>query len=410
MLSTIQQSLILDAVDNELPPARQPELEELLAQSSEASQWYEALQEQRQQIQKLPRVAAPRSIETAVMQRITARPSQPPQKSARRHSHWLPLSIAVSTLLAIAGVTAIIVLQQSQPEADTLVKPAMVQRRTDSVDPIRAGEKSEDTPKLPHNHALNRDPQPQSELARNHPEVQTAPQPRRLTDPPLIGFKPIDEMAPLTNAPLDLPLLAPFDSLRRPAGQEQVTKKLADGTIFKLDLFTNAPGDLAKEFQSAFKKSKNPLMTETSTRRLINNRVANVPIAIYTETLRAEQITELLSNMAKQTEKKSSTLKVDQLHLYQAGMASIHELNQLLGIDLDLNANDPASHDVTSSTIHELAGAVSSNQPISIVLTYLPANQRLLQHHVADLRKFQDHRTGIKPGCKPILIILRPTQ
>src|SRR5262245_34606478 len=116
MLTEDQLSLITAGVDGDLTDAEAQRLRRLLDDSSEARKTYDRLRADSLRLQCLPRIEPPADLQRRVMAKIAAldpvRPStldghvelERPHEPVKQ-PRWVPIAIAASLLLAIAGAS-----------------------------------------------------------------------------------------------------------------------------------------------------------------------------------------------------------------------------------------------------------------------------------------------------------------
>ena len=106
------------------------------------------------------------------------------------------------------------------------------------------------------------------------PQKETKVLPAEDVNPPMYGFNKVTQLAPMTNTPLDLPMLTFLGELQTKAGQQRVREELQKGTVFKVDLLTKNPNVLMKQFEASFKAAQQPLLIEANTRQRLKSRVS----------------------------------------------------------------------------------------------------------------------------------------
>jgi hypothetical protein len=411
MLTDADRQLITAAVDGELSPADAAAFRALVARSAEASALYERLADHARRLGALPRAAAPASLAPAVLARVSeqpqAEPASPRVRFATRRVGWLPYVVAASLLLAVAAGSFWLSLRPAANQADGYAEKRLPPVEPPHSSPARPAETFVE--QLPAPHAPT---PPDTRFAvRPAPAVrvpEAIPSPRTVGGGDQVFFPPI-ETTPLESVQVRLPFLANVADLDQKDAQKRVRAELNHAPAFRLDLFTRDVHQAASVFQSAARSAGVTVTVDKFARDRTRKKLP-AAWAIYTESLTADEIAQLLAKLAARS-RAGKTAAFTIGHLVPAQAAEQKDLRDLLGVEVGLlkrvkPATGPKS--IADGTADQLAAALRKGGKSAILLTYLPVVGRTTPAASKEVRAFLERRGDRKPDAVPLLIVIRP--
>jgi hypothetical protein len=411
MLTDADRQLITAAVDGELSPADTAAFRALLTRSAEASALYERLADHARRLGALPRAAAPASLAPAVLARVSeqpqAEPASPRVRFAARRVGWLPYVVAASLLLAVAAGSFWLSLRPAANQADGYAEKRLPPVETPHPSPARSAEKFVE--QLPAPHAPT---PPDTRLAaRPAPAArvpEAAPSPRTVGGGDVVFASP-DSQQRLESVQVRLPFLANVADLDRKEMQKLVREELKRDPAFRLDLFTKDVHQAATVFQAAARSAGVAVTVDKFARERTRKKLP-AAWAIYTESLTADEIAQLLAKLAVRSRAgKTSAFTIG--HLVPAQAAEQKDLRDLLGVEVALlKRPKPAAgpKSISDGTADQLAAALRKGGKSAILLTYLPVVGRTNPSASKEIRAFLERRGERKPAAVPLLIVIRP--
>jgi hypothetical protein len=411
MLTDTDRQLITAAVDGELSPTDTAAFRALLTRSAEAAALYEHLAADARRLAALPRAAAPASLAPAVVARIAAQPQAEPAsprvRFATRRVGWLPYVVAASLLLTVAAGSFWLSLRPAANQADGYAEKRLPPVEPVQPSPARPVEKFVE--QLPAPHAPT---PPDTRLTvRPTPAVrvpEAAPSPRTVGGGDVVFASP-DSQEQLESVEIRLPFLANVADLDQKDVQKRVRAELKRAPAFRLDLFTRDVHLATSVFQ-AVAPSAGVTVTMDKFARERTRKKLPAAWAIYTESLTADEIAQLLAKLAARS-RAGKTPAFTIGHLVAAQAAEQKDLRDLLGVEVGLlKRPKPAAgpKSIADGTADQLAAALRKGGKSAILLTYLPVVGRTNPAASKEIRAFLERRGDRKPDAVPLLIVIRP--
>jgi hypothetical protein len=423
MLTDSDRELITAAVDGELPPDRDAALRALLADSADAAVLFASLQGDSRRLKALPVRPAPVGLAEAVAGKLSTFPKAVPVAPHSAHptprrAGWLPYAVAASVLLAVAVASFWYSLREGSNEADRVAQQQRLPRSDDT-----AGRATQ-SPAVPADSLPEAIPAPRfaarperhdSDLAVLPPPTavgpEPAPFPRTAGIGDVVGSRPLLDPKPFESIEARLPILVPVADLSKKEVRGRVLDDLGREPAFRLDLFVKDVPQAATAFQAAARSAGVSVAIESSALDRLKKKQP-IAVAIYTESLSAEDVVKLLgqlSALARSGERGGSAFL--SAHLVPAAAAEQRELRDLLGVDPGPWKRPAVGpRPVTAGTAGELAAAFDKEKGPrhAIMLTYSPVSLRA-NPNVKEVKAFLDRRDERRANAVPLLVVIRLT-
>ncbi|MCX7665286.1 MAG: hypothetical protein N2112_07065 [Gemmataceae bacterium] len=428
-----ERELLTLAIDGELSATEARQARRLVQNSPEAKAFYLALKKDSALLRRLKTTNCPVDLSASVIKQITDNSITPipaPPTHKRRPRVWYPLALAASVLLFITGVSTLIFDQSRTKEAGQgeaiLAKNSITTSRS-STKPIRTTHDlsiPEDIVKLlPPTDAHPTIPergvvvdQPTQPLAV---EV-LAIQPRELKDHPLtspIGPE-IPDIIPVGLDRLKLTKFFEASQLLKDSERAKLLEEIKRDKIVRLDLFAHSTTKGLDLLQNVLKSQGVSLMMDSFAQdRLKKNQATD--ILIYTESLTAEQIHNLILNMVK-VDSQNSITNLDTLVIAPFQKVDLDKLCQSLGVSssqLNLQPTKGGTKPSTplgleQGTANSIAHALSKSpsnkaEPVAIGVSYSPLN--LNARSSKEIAVYFDKRGERKADHPPLMLVIRAT-
>jgi hypothetical protein len=406
MLTRAEQELITAAIDGELSPDDAARFRRLTTESSVALALYTALVRDRDRLRGLPRVAAPPGLAAAVIGGV--RPAEPRRKLPER-VRWLPIAVAASFLLAVAGGTYFLAgrsadrrpLAQTDPLAPqgVVVPPPEIEHRAPRPEP---------RPVAPLPRAASLPPSPVAKAP--------SPQPPLPAPPAAFGAAPGDPAPELDLVQLRLPVLLPVADLYRDDAKAVVRAELARDPAFRIDLFARDTNRAAELLTAAGKAVRLTVLTEAVAGERLKRKFPSA-WAVFTDALTPDEVAKWLAAVAAADEKASAKSPAGRVfesaHVVPAQPPEQREARDLFGIDLGpvRRSRSPTTPPkaVSAGTADQVASALQkgADKP-AVLVTYLPPAARVNPAVSKELKAFHDRRGERKPGTVAVIVVIRP--
>ena len=418
MLSEKERTLIFTAIDGELSPAEIEQFRTLMAESADALRFHQVALHQSQQLQSLPIQPAPVSLAVEIQRAIragrgTGRAAVVETGTVRlRHVKLLPYVIAASILLLVVSAS----FWAASEKSETRPQDLAIQLPTPHPKTDGTTEQARATPLLP---LLGDGTTEQpgfvlpDEIARMPAEPDFLPQPRLATTvlptmPSVFGAKPLPPMAALTEVQLRLPTLIAVPRLQDSEALTQVSKLWETPQTVKLELFVRDTSKAVETLKAGFAPFHIQIVVDESTQERMK-RSPLLPCVLFCDLLSADELRGYLSWLGKRTESEgfpSGTM----LHAQSTGPNDAKDIREFFGSDLGWPARRKVldAKPVAQATIEELEQQLQAKKRIAMVVTFLPAQARILQANAPEVKQFVALHEDRKPGQIGVLLVIRP--
>lgn len=440
MLPADQLELITAAVDGELSATEARAFRRLLDVSHEARALYAKLLADSVRVRALPRATPPADLRTKILNRIataTPKPRTRPARSAPRFAPepvrrklpaWVPAALAASVLLSVtAGSFAFFHRSNPQPIAKNPWSNALpvIQDTVPTVPSPTATAHQNSTQRDPSSVArLDVSPVPPSPPPRAvvPDALATAPEPRSVLPPDLIGSKILEPLAPFEFVQVRVPFLRTVAELDRDDTRQELADELARDSAFRFDLFVRDTARGVEVFQNAARAAGLTLFADATTlERLKKKQVASV--VIYTESLNAAELSALFAKLTAE-DMKFSPRVCDSLHATPIVRSDELELKAILGVDVGVfkrpagtgaGQGERGEKPVSAGTIESVSKSLTSSPAkpgdhTAVLMTWQPAHPMLGRtppNTSAELKKYLEKRGPRKPNAIPAVIVIR---
>ncbi len=402
MLTDADRELIAAAVDGELASDREAAFQALLTANPAAGILFAQLTTDSHRLRNLPRRKAPAGLADAVASRVAVRATPATTRFGRpasRRVRWLPYAVAASLLLAVAGISFWISLQE---RSDSAVQVAR-KRLPRTPNP---GERHAHSPAVPRETVAELVPAPRPALPTTRDSglaalpriVESAPLPRPSGVGEGFGSRPLVGPTPFESIEARLPVLAAVPDLDRKEVLDRIVSELGRDPAFRLDLFAKDVPRAAAHFNAAARASGVTVVVEPSAQARLHKKLPTV-LAVYTESLTAKDVAKVLSVLAKRDRADKSGPVFTTAHLVPVQSPEHRDLRELLGVDLvsKRKAGTPKP-----------TGEKDEAAKTAIMLTFQPAVFRVNPVGSKEVRSFLDRRPARKPSAVPLLVVIRP--
>jgi hypothetical protein len=404
--------LMTAAVDGELTPVQQWELNQLLVDSVEARSILARLQSDSIRVKNLPLVESPPNLASTIIARL---PVLEPVRARRRTYSRQMFALAASLLLAVT-LGSLLLFNESK-NASPGGGPSLAQN------PPNYGEvlPRESSPlSIP---VIVPGPPPSNVASNDSQVVPASPSPAEeippprvkgadvLVAPPLVPIPPIDRLF------VRVPVLVALADLDRDDARQRLLDELGRDSAYRIDLFAKDAGKASELFQVAAKAVGLNLYTDALAQDRIKKKQGTAYV-VYTEALTAGEIRDLFARLAADDANPSQRI-FDTLHATAALAADQALLKELLGTDPGLWKRPAAKPETTppaepkpisSGTGNQLAKNLTtpkSGEKPAVLLSFTPAAVRTNPALSKELKEFLARRGERKASAVPILIVIR---
>lgn len=424
MLTETQYELLTSAVDGVLPPAQEAALRTLVAESAEAKETFRQLIRNQRRIKAMVRRKAPADLAANVLARLPVSVTVPAAAFPARRAAgrfepqlgWMPYFAAASLFFTItAGSFWANAVFGESPTASaqqkSLPRPVVDREGREAVTVAVALDRR---PELL--------PEPRVPTRPNHndiaelptPVLEPAPTPRpRPFD--VIGSGLMTEPKPHDPVHVRLPFLGSVSELDRTDVQTRLGQEVSRDSAFRLDLFAKDT-TRATEMLVALGKAAGLNIHQDGWADDRLRRKPQTTWVLYTESLSADELGKLLSDLAVADRVPEKPAVFGSFHIFPATHAEQRDLRDVLGVDPGLwkrpgkgGAAVPTKS-VTNGTVGEVIGTLTKGPKPgqqAIVLPLAPAAARVPASS-AKVKAFLDQRGDRKAGAVPVLIVVKP--
>lgn len=445
MLSERVCQLLSAYVDGELDAHQRQLVERLVRMSGEARAFVMDLEENAQLLRGLPRCNVQMDFSRRVLEAISDRrlPQSRRARLARSPSYpsWAGLAVAAAVLMAIS-LAAYLNFAVMAPGKDAANQTA--ERNTAPAPVVEKGPELAATPVTQEKEAPR--PQIPGESERPGPSpVATVLKEKDAGSPstaksPEPAPQPADELAIRTPSPKmevfeevnqRMALMLAFRDLEQEKFRQRLREKLKKDGAYRVELSSLGNGKAFERLQEALKgQGFRILIDQTAQGRLKNSRL-KTDFVLYTENLHAEDLAQILEQLAgddrKAEAKRRGDAQFDSLTVHSLTDADHAKLSELLGVDptqlpspratgpLGVDLRKPLSEATAEDVAKALKGkgtrpapgqpaAVTSDRYV-LVLAYNPVRSRPASSK--EIKQFLDSRKNRGAGVHPILLVLR---
>lgn len=423
-----QLLLITAAVDGCLSEWEAERFRRLVDSSAEARAVFESLKSDRDRLAGLARVQLPRGLHASIMAGIAglAPPFDPVTATGRavspvRHRQWVPVAIAASLLIGIAGAT-FLVFTRDRDTARVARDPASPPpaTRDGAADPRWNNWLPAERSELP------AAPMPSRKRDGNTPDrrqpllpvqsVAIAPEPR-VTDRDLIGARPKADLPEFSLVEVRIPFLETLADFDREVVRQQLAEELGRDPAFRIDLFARNMPRGVELFRAAARGSGLTVHADAATlAHLRKGQLAAV--AVYTDSFTAEQLAALFARLSSEDARVSPRV-FDVLHAAPVAREDEVDIRRVLGTDPGLfkraipSPDRPKEPDkgksVSDVTADQIVKSIAAKgkDASAVLMAWSPVQGRTPPAASAELKAYLARRGERKPDAVPVIIVIR---
>jgi hypothetical protein len=442
MISEEQLQLITGAVDETLTEHDAARLRRLLDASVEAREVFAKLKRDSDRLRKLPIVDPPANFHARVMAKIASlttlstpgptRRTRPdrrrPEDQPRESQPWIPVAIAASVLIGIAGCSYWIFTRDNSSLARNSSHPPPATRKG-AADPAWANWLPVDGARPPSA------PMPQerstNNLVRNDSQTPIVP----TVESSDVAIAPIPRIVhgPLHASPF-MPVILPFDFVKvrvpflqalvdfdRDNVRQQLIEELGRDPAFRIDLFARDSARGVQILQNAANAVGLKVHADSTTMNYLKKGQVS-SVVFYTDAMTAVELTALLAKLNTEDAKISPRV-FDSVHATPVSRVDEIELRSVLGADPGLFKRAIPSPErgtkeidkgksISAGTADQIVKSITTGQGktvegSAVLLTWSPMQARTPPTTSAELKTFLSKRGERKPNAVPVIIVIR---